>query len=97
VVFEDPRFIAYFNQATPQEELANLNIGSRPARRKAGGDVSTLRAIPWVFAWTQTRMVLPAWLGVGEALQAAMEGGQASVLRDMYQARQQPFLFFLYI
>lgn len=85
VVFEDPTFISYFQHATPQEELGNLNIGSRPTRRKATGDVTSLRAIPWIFAWTQTRLVLPAWLGVGEALMAAASSGKRDVLRDMYE------------
>lgn len=85
VVFEDPLFIKYFNHATPQEELANLNIGSRPSRRKAGGDVTTLRAIPWIFAWTQTRMVLPSWLGVADGIAAAVKEGNRSVLKDMYE------------
>ncbi|KAL4853378.1 Phosphoenolpyruvate carboxylase 2 [Chlorella vulgaris] len=85
VVFNEPRFISYFQKATPQEELGNLNIGSRPTRRKATGDVTSLRAIPWIFAWTQTRLILPAWLGVGEALQAATSSGKREVLRDMYE------------
>jgi phosphoenolpyruvate carboxylase len=71
-VFKNPYFIKYFRDATPEEELGNLNIGSRPSRRKKGGGVETLRAIPWIFAWTQTRMVLPAWLGIGEAFQWAI-------------------------
>ena len=85
VVFNDPLFIKYFQHATPQEELANLNIGSRPSRRKAGGDVTTLRAIPWIFAWTQTRMVLPSWLGVADGIGAVVTEGQRSVLKDMYE------------
>ena len=85
VVFEDPLFIRYFQHATPQEELANLNIGSRPARRKAGGDVTTLRAIPWIFAWTQTRMVLPSWLGVADGIAAVVNDGKRNVLKDMYE------------
>jgi phosphoenolpyruvate carboxylase len=85
VVFEDPLFIRYFQKATPQEELANLNIGSRPARRKAGGDVTTLRAIPWIFAWTQTRMVLPSWLGVADGIAAVVNDGNRSALKDMYE------------
>lgn len=55
IVHQDPVFIEYFRQATPEEELGNLNIGSRPARRKALPTVATLRAIPWIFAWTQVR------------------------------------------
>ena len=73
VVFENPIFMDYFRSATAEGELGNLNIGSRPARRKTGGGVETLRAIPWIFSWTQTRLVLPAWLGIGEALVEAFE------------------------
>jgi phosphoenolpyruvate carboxylase len=53
IVFEHPHFISYFTAATPESELGNLNIGSRPARRKTGASVHNLRAIPWIFAWTQ--------------------------------------------
>ncbi|EZG45464.1 phosphoenolpyruvate carboxylase [Gregarina niphandrodes] len=67
VVYEHPRFIDYFRSATPERELGQLNIGSRPSKRKEGG-VETLRAIPWVFAWTQNRSLMPAWLGLGSAL-----------------------------
>lgn len=65
----DPRFVPYFEAATPIGELSQLNIGSRPARRTSGGGLSGLRAIPWQFAWTQVRLMLPAWLGLGAALQ----------------------------
>jgi len=85
VVFKNPYFIKYFRDATPEEELGNLNIGSRPSRRKKGGGVETLRAIPWIFAWTQTRMVLPAWLGIGEAFQWAIGNGYGKTLREMYE------------
>ncbi|KAJ6429721.1 hypothetical protein OIU84_021175 [Salix udensis] len=64
-VYENPEFLAYFHEATPQAELGFLNIGSRPTRRKSSTGIGHLRAIPWVFAWTQTRFVLPAWLGIG--------------------------------
>nr|CAB3476574.1 unnamed protein product [Digitaria exilis] len=83
-VYEDPEFITYFQEATPQAELGFLNIGSRPAKRKPSGGISSLRAIPWVFAWTQTRLVLPAWLGVGAGLQSAMDAGHGEELRAMY-------------
>ncbi|CAM9517886.1 unnamed protein product [Phaeothamnion confervicola] len=83
VVREDERFVPYFRSATPELELAMLNIGSRPAKRRPTGGVETLRAIPWVFAWTQTRLNLPAWLGVGEALAMAVEE-DGETLRDMY-------------
>ena len=80
VVRTDPDFVPYFRQCTPEVELSHLRIGSRPKRRGGGsGGVESLRAIPWVFAWMQTRWLLPAWLGVGEGLDAADD----QVLRDM--------------
>jgi phosphoenolpyruvate carboxylase len=84
VVRGDPRFVEYFRAATPEQELGALNIGSRPARRKKGGGIESLRAIPWIFAWTQTRHLLPAWLGTGEALQALFEDGEEEALQQMY-------------
>jgi phosphoenolpyruvate carboxylase len=71
LVYETPRFLDYFRQATPEIELGELNIGSRPARRGAKKGVESLRAIPWQFAWTQNRLLLPSWLGVDAALAAA--------------------------
>ncbi len=65
-----PAFIRYFHEATPIDHIGSLNIGSRPTRRKATQDISDLRAIPWVFAWTQSRVNLPSWYGVGTALEA---------------------------
>ncbi|KAG1677399.1 hypothetical protein FOA52_010779 [Chlamydomonas sp. UWO 241] len=85
VVFGNPEFVPYFQAATPVYELGGLNIGSRPAKRKASGGVETLRAIPWIFAWTQTRLHLPVWLGIGEALEQAFANGCEGVLGDMYQ------------
>lgn len=85
VVREDPRFVEYFRKATPEVELGALNIGSRPARRRTGGGISSLRAIPWIFAWTQNRLCLPSWLGVGAALTQSIEAGHTEVLREMYQ------------
>jgi phosphoenolpyruvate carboxylase len=84
VVYEDRRFIEYFRTATPEVELGSLPIGSRPTRRVADGGVDSLRAIPWVFAWTQTRLLLPSWLGTGEALAAALDRGELALLREMY-------------
>jgi len=85
VVVDHPHFISYFQHATPEAELGNLNIGSRPSRRKAGiTGISSLRAIPWIFAWTQTRLILPSWLGIGEALEQAVIGGHREELRMMY-------------
>ena len=88
LVHETPEFTAYFRAATPQAEIEHLRIGSRPARRAAapGAGLTALRAIPWVFAWTQTRLMLPAWLGVGDALNEAAEAGALAELRDMYAA-----------
>jgi len=83
-VYDDPRFIEYFHAATPADELGAMNIGSRPARRKPGTSVSTLRAIPWQFAWTQTRLMLGAWLGAEEALADALARGERDRLRTMY-------------
>jgi phosphoenolpyruvate carboxylase len=83
---EDARFVDFFRAFTPVDELALLNIGSRPARRpKSAEYIASLRAIPWVFAWTQNRCVLPAWYGCGTAFAAA----EMSRLRTLY--REWPF------
>lgn len=84
VVRHEERFVEYFRSATPEVELGALNIGSRPARRRAGGGIETLRAIPWIFAWTQNRLCLPSWLGIGEALGEAI-AGDFEELRSMYE------------
>lgn len=84
VVRGEPRFVPYFRAATPELELAGLNVGSRPAKRNPKGGVESLRAIPWVFAWTQTRLNLPTWLGVGESLSKMMKE-KPETLKDMYQ------------
>ncbi|HYQ37737.1 MAG TPA: phosphoenolpyruvate carboxylase [Pseudomonas sp.] len=82
VVREHPQFVDYFRQATPELELGRLPLGSRPARRRSGG-VESLRAIPWIFAWTQMRLMLPAWLGWETALAAAVARGEAGLLQEM--------------
>ncbi len=70
LIYEQPDFIDFFHQVTPIEEISQLQISSRPARRPSGKkDLTSLRAIPWVFSWTQTRFLLPSWYGVGTALQ----------------------------
>ena len=85
VVREDPRFIPYFREATPEQELQRLPLGSRPAKRKPTGGVESLRAIPWVFAWTQMRLLLTAWLGTDAALKSAFGEGKMDLLQEMEQ------------
>jgi len=85
IVHKDPDFIPYFYQATPEAELARLPLGSRPAKRRPNGGVESLRAIPWIFGWTQNRLMLPAWLGAGEALQQAIDDGKIDTLKTMYK------------
>jgi phosphoenolpyruvate carboxylase len=83
LVYETPRFLDYFRTATPEVELGGINIGSRPARR--GGEkkgVESLRAIPWQFAWTQNRLLLPSWLGVDDALKAGDAATIAAMMQD---------------
>ncbi|WP_323845843.1 phosphoenolpyruvate carboxylase [Microbulbifer magnicolonia] len=91
VVRDDPALVAYLRTVTPETELSRLALGSRPARRKPGGGVETLRAIPWVFAWTQIRLMLPAWLGTGAALESALEHGDET---DNLRAMDEQWHFF---
>lgn len=90
IVFTDPNFVEFFHAATPVSEIGSLNIGSRPSRRGKDGGVKKLRAIPWVFGWTQTRFHLPVWLGISHAIKAAMGQGKIEVVREMLAA--WPFL-----
>tara|TARA_R110002095_G_scaffold142307_3_gene123289 strand:- start:1946 stop:4573 length:2628 start_codon:yes stop_codon:yes gene_type:complete len=89
VIRETAEFVPYFRQLTPEQELAKLPLGSRPAKRKQDGGVESLRAIPWIFAWTQTRLMLPAWLGSGQALAQAIEQGNQPLLHELME--QWPF------
>lgn len=82
LVREEPRFVPYFRQATPELELGSLNIGSRPAKRNPKGGIESLRAIPWTFAWTQTRTNLSAWLGAEKALNASE--ADIAIMSEMY-------------
>jgi phosphoenolpyruvate carboxylase len=85
LVYDTPDFLSYFRQATPVREIEGLRIGSRPARRKGGDGVQDLRAIPWVFSWTQCRHGLPGWFGIGTALAHAIDHGELQRLSAMYE------------
>lgn len=83
LVYGDPDFISFFHQATPIEEISRLKLGSRPARRTASTRIEDLRAIPWVFSWTQSRILLPGWFGLGTALAKGRETFGAEMLARM--------------
>ncbi|CAN6484011.1 unnamed protein product [Victoria cruziana] len=86
IVFQEPRFVEYFRHATPETEYGRMNIGSRPSKRKPSGGIESLRAIPWIFAWTQTRFHLPVWLGFGAAFKYVLDKDirNLSMLQAMY-------------
>lgn len=91
VVFKEPQFVEYFRAVTPELEYGRMNIGSRPSKRKPSGGIESLRAIPWIFAWTQTRFHLPVWLGIGSALKYAVNKDRKNLqlLQEMY--KEWPF------
>lgn len=84
LVHEDDGFYPYFRQVTPIDVIERMNIGSRPASRRQMQGIRDLRAIPWVFAWTQTRAILPGWYGVGTGLEAAIARHGEAPLKDMF-------------
>jgi len=84
-------FLRYYFEITPQKVLEQLSIGSRPAKRNKSQDIKSLRAIPWVFAWTQIRFLLPAWLGIYEALNYAIKNKNINTLKDML--KQWPYFY----
>jgi phosphoenolpyruvate carboxylase len=93
LVYDTPGFTDYFRAATPISEIAELHIGSRPASRKPTGKIEDLRAIPWVFSWSASRVMLPGWYGFGSAVEAWLrrEGDQGlAVLKEMHG--RWPFL-----
>ena len=83
-VRDEPDFVPYFRSVTPELELGKLALGSRPAKRKPNGGVESLRAIPWIFAWSQNRLMLPAWLGAGTSLKTLLDEGKKDLLQEMY-------------
>jgi len=91
LVYGDDGFVTYFRESTPIKEIAELNIGSRPASRKAGARIEDLRAIPWVFSWAQARVSLPGWYGFGSAI-AKLREAQPEVIDELrLMAQQWPF------
>jgi phosphoenolpyruvate carboxylase len=89
LVYDDPDFVAFFHAATPVNDVQRLQLGSRPAKRRESTRIEDFRAIPWVFSWTQARVVLPAWFGLGSALEHAREQHGVELLREM--ERDWPF------
>ncbi|WP_041631400.1 phosphoenolpyruvate carboxylase [Corynebacterium terpenotabidum] len=91
LMHEDPGFIGYFTASTPLAEIGNLNIGSRPSSRKQTNSIADLRAIPWVLSWSQSRIMLPGWYGVGSALSTWIDGDPARLAYLQSLHREWPF------
>ncbi|MDW8351406.1 MAG: phosphoenolpyruvate carboxylase [Anaerolineae bacterium] len=91
LVYEDPDFLKFWEQATPIAEISTLKVGSRPAFRRQTRSVHDLRAIPWVFSWMQSRFVLPGWYGLGAALDAVLQRGEEACARLQRMYREWPF------
>ncbi|MFQ1050429.1 phosphoenolpyruvate carboxylase [Avibacterium paragallinarum] len=89
IVRENKDFVPYFRSATPEQELSKLPLGSRPAKRNPNGSVESLRAIPWIFAWMQNRLMLPAWLGAGASIRLVIEQKKGHIIEEM--CKQWPF------
>jgi phosphoenolpyruvate carboxylase len=90
LVYDDPRFVEYFRLSTPIDVIERMPMGSRPPSRRSGSGIEQLRAIPWVFAWTQNRSVLPGWFGLGTALERAVARHGEDTVAEML--RHWPFL-----
>jgi phosphoenolpyruvate carboxylase len=89
LVYGDPDFVDFFHEVTPIDAISRLQLGSRPARRTTSREIENLRAIPWVFSWTQARIILPGWYGLGSALEAGGERFGLNLLQEM--ERDWPF------
>lgn len=76
-------FVRYFRQATPEQELGSLPLGSRPSKRVPNGGIDSLRAIPWIFAWSQNRLVVPSWLGLGQSIEHFYQQ-ESALIKEMY-------------
>ncbi len=91
LVYDTPEFLEYYHQATPIDLIAHLRIGSRPARRSKGADISELRAIPWVFSWTQSRHMISAWYGIGAAMDDHMTANPKGLEELVEMYKRWPF------
>lgn len=91
LVFGNPHFYEYFFEATPIKEVSSLNIGSRPAARKTITEISGLRAIPWVFSWSQSRIMFPGWYGVGSAFKHFIDAKEGNLEKLQHMYEKWPF------